>query len=63
MFVDNGFEDLDDSYYSTLKDLPSIDISFNGKTVTFHKRSAPDNLVTLLTKLEEVKNQANWKKK
>ena len=47
----NDFELLENEYLTNLRDLQTIKISYNGKTVTFHKREAPENLLVILESL------------
>lgn len=51
---------MDDDYLSTAKDLPKMELSFNGKTVRFHTRKAPDALRQVVIMLDEVAFAQAW---
>lgn len=61
-FKTNDFETLEDDYQLAVKDLQKIEISYQGKMVKFHKRNAPDTLVSTMSKLDELVNQVDWTK-
>ena len=59
----NNFETFETTYLSGARDLQAIEIEFNRHIVKFHKRRAPQELITILNKLDETINEADWTKK
>jgi len=53
-------ESMSEDYLSTAKDLPEMELSFNGKTVRFHMRKAPDALRQVVTMLDEIAFAQIW---
>ena len=60
LFKENNFQDLEESYLSGAKDLQKFEIMYNAKTVVFHKRKAPQNLLDLLAALEAQIEAQEW---
>lgn len=61
LFSSNNFIELEESYLSTLKDLQTISITYEGKSVKFHERNAPDGLKNVLKELESLVKSKDWK--
>lgn len=59
----NNFETFETTYLSGAKDLQTIEIEYNGQIVKFHKRKAPQLLITILNKLDEIVDKADWTSK
>lgn len=56
----NNFEIFETSYLSGARDLQSIEIEHNRHIVKFHKRRAPQELITILNILDEIIDEADW---
>ncbi|MFK8055252.1 MAG: DUF6438 domain-containing protein [Saprospiraceae bacterium] len=51
---------MENEYLATVKDLPTLELSFKGKTIRFHKQKAPDALRQVVTILDEIAFAQAW---
>ncbi len=62
-FRTNNFKTFETTYLSGARDLQAIEIEYNRQEVKFHKRKAPQLLITILNKLDEIIDEADWTSK
>ena len=56
----NNFETFETTYLSGAKDLQTVEIEHNHHKVKFHKRRAPQELIIILNKLDEIIDKVDW---
>lgn len=63
IFEDLNFERFDDEYLKKgVADLQMIMISYGEKTIKYHNRTAPKELIACFEKIESEFDKLNWKK-
>lgn len=60
LFESNDFSSLESEYLSPAKDIQKFEITYEGKTVKFHKRRAPENLLKIWEELHQWVEETNW---
>lgn len=60
-FEKTKFESMDSTYLSGVKDIQKFTISVDGKSVTFHERSASEDLQSLKNTLKLIISKYDWK--
>lgn len=60
IFDKEGFSKLENEYLSGARDLQVFEISYQEKTVKFHKRKAPENLIQVFNALNTLLEDKGW---
>lgn len=60
IFESNDFLDLATSYLSPAKDIQQFEMTYHEKTVKFHKRKAPENLLVIWEALHQWVEDTPW---
>ena len=58
--ADASFDGMQNEYLSKAKDLPEIELTFNGKSIRFHNQKAPEELRQLGIMIEKVAFAQAW---
>jgi len=57
-----GFEQLREEYLLQIPDMAQFEISYAGKTVKFHRRNAPEELLEIKKELDGLISRSKWEK-